>query len=201
MRRETCTRNPILAARMSMTPGRVSLYTGITALAAVLTNRLFFTPFDSLALTQSRSDILAVITGATLVLYGVGKAEIADKKPAVELSGVDIRRGFENGDLVGREVEWAMDALIEAVPNVRSCAVVVDGVGRYLVGRFRGENVAVQVLDGGVVAGAIESGKRAYMADMKVVPVKETEFGFFPENCQVSAPFETKTRRRYGIER
>lgn len=171
---------------MALNTGRASLYGGIGILTAVLTNRLAFTPLDALALTQSRSDILGVITGATLVLYGVGKAEIADRQKAVELSGVDIRKGFnDRADPVVAEIEWAAVALVEAIPNVRSCAVVVNGVGSYFLGRFRESNVRFEVSANGVIDTAMKRGNRAYLADMKTVPVKEIEFGFLPSNCQV----------------
>lgn len=167
------------------TSGRVSLFSGIGVLTAVLTNRLIFTPLDSLALTQSRSDILGVIAGATLVLYGVGKAEIADQKKAVDLSGVDVRQGFGRDDIATAEVEWMAIALLEAIPNVRSCAVIINGVGCYFLGRFRFPNVTADVVEDGVIDRALRSGTRAYLADLKTVPVKETEFGYLPINCQV----------------
>jgi len=167
--------------------GRASLYGGIGILSAVLTNRLVFTPLDSLALTQSRSDIIGVVAGATLVLYGVGRAEILDKKEAVELSGIDVRKGFEGGsNRVTREVELASSALLSSVPNIRSFAVFVGGVGTYFVGRFRNNEVCAVVRENGIIANALNGKERAYLADMKVVPVKEIEFGFLPSNCQVS---------------
>lgn len=169
--------------------GRASIYGGIGLLASVLTNRLVFTPLDSLALTQSRSDIIGVIVGATLLLYGVGRAEIQDKKAAVELSGVDVRRGFDDAnDKLNREVELASSAILAAVPNIKSFAMLVNGVGKYYVGRFRSYDADAIVVEDGVVAKALRNSERAYLADMKVVPVKELEFGFLPSNCQVCLP-------------
>lgn len=169
------------------TTGRASLYGGIGILTALLTNRLVLTPLDFLAQTQSRSDILGVIAGTTLLLYGVGKAEITDSKQAVELSGVDVRRGFEDDSDIRYEVEWAATALLSAIPNVKSCAVFVDGVGRFFLGRFRENEVAATVMTDGVLELAMQKGERVYLADMKTVPVKDVEFGFLPNNCQVGS--------------
>lgn len=170
---------------MQLTLGKTSLYTGIGILAGVLTNRLLLTPLDSLAMTQSRSDILGVITGATLILYGVGKAEIADAKKAVEMGGEFIRQGFTPDDTLSGEVEWAASATFAGVPNIRSFCVIANGVGQFFIGQFRDEEVAAVMVEGGTIDNSIASGKRAYLADMKTVPTKELEFGFLPSNCQV----------------
>lgn len=170
-----------------MSVGRTSLYGGIGVLAAVLTNRLVYSPIDGMTQAQSRSDILGVIAGAALLLYGVGKAEVTDSKQAVELSGVDVRRGF--GDVadiqIGYELEWAAEALVCSIPNIKSCAVFVNGVGRTFLGRFRENEVSAKVIPGGVLELALQKGERAYLADLKTVPVKDVEFGFLPSNCQV----------------
>lgn len=174
-----------IAVSMQLTTGKASLYCGIGVLAGVLTNRLLLTPLDSLAMTQSRSDILGVIAGATLVLYGVGKAEIADVKKAVEMDGQYVRQGFNDSSYIGQEVEWAASAISQGAPNVCSFALVIDGVGKCFIGKFRNSDVEMNVVDNGTISNAMASGKRAYLADMKVVPVKEMEFGFLPSNCQV----------------
>lgn len=171
--------------RMKISVGQASLYGGIGLLTGLLTNRIALTGLDKLSQTQSRSDILGVICGATLLLYGVGKAEIMDGKQAVKLDGVDIREGFDDGDVVSKEVEWTANALLTGVPNLRSFMLVQKGKARFLYGRFAKERGVEEMKDGGVVMTAIEGGKRSYMADMKVVPVRETEFGMFPDNCQV----------------
>lgn len=128
-----------------------------------------------------------MITGATLVLYGVGKAEITDKRAAVELECVDVRQGLDDA---GADVEWAADAVRMGLPNVKSFAYVERGTARAFAGRFRQQVVPkVPIVEGGIIEGALRSGNRAYLADMKVVPVKETEFGFLPQNCQVRSSF------------
>lgn len=179
-----------------MTTGRTSLYSGICILASVLTNRLVFTPLDSIAMAQSRSDILGVITGATLLLYGVGKADIAARqKEAVQLRGVDVRKGFSNDEnrSVGYELEWAAEALLSAVPNIKSCAIFVNGTGWAFLGRFRDQDVTAELSPGGVLDLALKKGERAYLADMKTVPVKDVQFGFLPSNCQVHASYDSRS--------
>ena len=71
--------------------------------------------------------------------------------------------------------------MVRGVPAVRSFVFVVDEkvVGRK--GVFR-EGAEVVVPVGDIVDSAVRKGERAYLADMKVVPVKEVEFGFLPEN-------------------
>lgn len=167
------------------TKARIGLYGGGTVLTSVLTNRLLFTPLDALALTQSRSDIIGVVAGATLLLYGLGRAEILDLKETVDLGGVDVKAGLEEGSALRKEVLWASEALFAATPNIRSCALVVDGEDRFRIGRFRDAKVRASVMEGGIVASALATGNRAYLADLKVVPGKELEFGYLPSNCQV----------------
>eukprot|EP00177_Eucheuma_denticulatum_P006360 GFKZ01011595.1.p1 GENE.GFKZ01011595.1~~GFKZ01011595.1.p1 ORF type:complete len:257 (+),score=25.16 GFKZ01011595.1:249-1019(+) len=174
---------PTIHMNTSPALGRVSLYTGITLLTALLTNRLAFTPLDTLSLTQSRSDILGVLTSATLVLYAVGKAEIAAKpRQAVQLDGFDIRQGFQI-DPTG-ELQWMFTALMAANRNIRSCALFLDQDAVACLGRFRTNHVHATTRQGGVIQTALLDGKRAYLADMKTVPVKDLEFGFLPANCQ-----------------
>lgn len=163
--------------------GRVSLLTGATLLSALLINRLIFTPLDTLAVSQSRSDLLGVVSAATLVLYGVGRADIAARaREAVPLDGFDVRQGIEEGG----EVEWLMEGLMGGNVNVRSCALFVGEAGTCFLGRFRDKVVEGRVVPGGVVDSARREGRRIYLADLKTVPVKEIEFGYLPRDCQVS---------------
>lgn len=165
------------------TAGRLPLFTGASLLSALLINRLIFTPLDTLAVSQSRSDLLGVASAATLVLYGVGRADIAARtRDAVQLDGFDVRQGIEEGG----EVEWLMECLIGGNVNVRSCALFVGEVGKCFMGQFRDNVVEGRVVPGGVVDLARRNGRRVYLADLKTVPVKETEFGYLPRDCQVS---------------
>lgn len=175
---------------MQLSPGRVSLYCGIGVLTGVLGNRILLTPLDSLAMTQSRSDILGIITGTALLLYGVGKAEVNERKQAVEMDGQEVKQGFDSNNLFTSEIEWAATAVMDGIPNIKSVAWVNLDRQKpsYFLGRFKNESVDVRVPEDGVIMTATRSGKRAYLADMKVVPVKEVEFGFLPSRCQVSFP-------------
>lgn len=170
-----------------VTPSRASIYGGIGVLVGVLTNRLLFTPIDAVAQAQARSDILGVISGAALLLYGVGKAEVTDSKSAVDIGGVDICKGFDKvtDKRIGQELEWAAEALLSAIPNIKSFSVFIDGRGEIFLGRFREPDIAANSVRGGVVDLALRKRERAYLADMKTVPVKDLEFGFLPSNCQV----------------
>lgn len=164
--------------------GRLPLLGGTALLSALLINRLVFTPLDTLALSQSRSDIVGVVSAATLVLYGVGRADIAARtRDVVELDGFDVRQGFEEGG----EAEWLMECLMGGNANVRSCALFVGEVGTYFIGRFRERVVDGKVVPGGVVDLARREGRRVYLADLRTVPVKEVEFGYLPRECQVSS--------------
>lgn len=170
---------------MNLATDRVALYCGVGALAGILGNRLFLTPLDNLAMAQSRSDILGIIGGATLVLYGVGKAEIIERKEAVEMDGVEVRRGFDERDVLTKEVEWAAEAVMNGIPNIKSFVWVDRGRGKYFLGRFRSADVSFSAVREGIVETSVKSNKRSYLADMKVVPVRESEFGFLPSKCQV----------------
>lgn len=170
---------------MRISTGKPSFYTGIGVLAAVLINRVFLTPLDNLALTQSRSDIIGVVAGATLVLYGVGKAEITDKRETVDIGGEEVQENIIGEEQVSNEVQWASSAIFKAIPSIQSFTFIKTGRGLFYSGRFRDEKVVISTSDDGIIQQAITSGERAYLADMKIVPVKETEFAFLPKNCQV----------------
>lgn len=172
------------AVTMQVSTGKPAFYGGIVVLVGVLANRIVLTPLDSLAMTQSRSDILGVIAGATLLLYGVGKAEIAVPKKAVEMGGNYVSQGFDNENVITSEIEWVARTIFLGLPNIRSFALV-GGKNQYFLGMFRNTAVKVALSNGETIDNAIKNGKRAYLADMKVVPVKDTEFGFLPTNCQV----------------
>jgi Cofactor assembly of complex C subunit B, CCB2/CCB4 len=126
-------------------------------------------------------------------LYGLGRIELADRRAAVEVGGVDVRDGFLTDDadaaasitLLSNEVLWTATALFDALPNVKSFAVVLNSGKCFRLGRFRSREATPFVAPGGIACRTLETGKRAYLADLKVVPVKEVEFGFLPKNCQV----------------
>jgi hypothetical protein len=166
-------------------PRPVALGGGCAILAAVLLNRALLTPLDALPPPQARGDLLAVSAAAALVLYGLGRAEVAERAAApVDVGGVEVQVGLD-GSGAAAQAAWTARALFKGVPAVRSFALVVDGAEVYRVGRFRDADAAALAPAGGIAAGVMESGRRAYLADLKVVPVREVEFGFLPQLCQV----------------
>ncbi|CAN8068553.1 unnamed protein product [Agarophyton chilense] len=98
------------------------------------------------------------------------------------MGGVDVATGFEGPQ--GSKVERGARALLEGIEGVKSVAVMVKGEGRFFLGKFREEMPVATVQKEGIIWNAFKSGNRSYLADMKVVPVRETEFGFLPKECQ-----------------
>lgn len=171
---------------MRVQPGQYPFYAGVTLLAGLLVNRLLLTPLGNLAINQSRSDIIGVVAGATLLLYGVGKAELSDKREVVEIGGEQIFKNVRKKGPGGEEIIWASRAIFGAIPSIKSFVFIENGEGQFYSGRFRSKDVEVSLKGEGIIARAMATGTRSYLADMKVVPVKETEFSFFPSKCQVS---------------
>lgn len=160
---------------------------GVAFLTAVLVNRVFFTPLDFLPPPQARGDLLAVSASAALILYGVGRADVQEKvREQVEIGGVHVESGYEGPEALANQLDWTARALFKGIPTVRSFALINDGKELCRYGRFRDEEVESEAPAGGIAANALESGKRAYLADLKVVPTAEVELAFLPENCQVS---------------
>jgi hypothetical protein len=101
-----------------------------------------------------------------------------------------------------RQADWTARAIFAAVPPIKSFAVFAGGNEVCRVGMFREgeENDGGLRSDGrlsledcvakesGITAGAIRDGKRAYLADLKVVSAKDVEFAYLPVNCQVRLP-------------
>jgi hypothetical protein len=178
----------------------LALFSGGALLSCFLLNRLFLTPIDAMYPPQARSDILGVIASATLLLYGLGRIELAERRAAVEVGGVDVMDGFQMNDAdtasiaLSNEVVWTATVLFDALPNVKSFALVLNSGKCFRVGRFRSREAIPFVAPGGIALRTLETGKRAYLADLNVVPVKEVEFGFLPENCQVRRCYQSNTK-------
>lgn len=160
---------------------------GVAILAAVLVNRVFFTPLDFLPPPQARGDLLAVSASAALILYGLGRADVAERvREKVEMGGVDVEEGYDGPEVLANQLEWTARALFKGIRTVRSFALIHDGKELCRYGRFRDKQVESEAPAGGIAMTALENRKRAYLADLKVVPTAEVEFAFLPDNCQVS---------------
>lgn len=195
----TCSSRPLLSPNAALT-------TGAALLTTVLTNRLLFTSIDDLYPPQSRSDIIAVIASATLVLYGLGRAEVAERRAAVDMGGVDVVPASDSAfralpDSARAELEWSADAVLDAMPTFKSVAVVVGDATVFRRGRFRAPDSVPVVPAGGIADNVRKSAERAYLADLKVVPVKEVEFAFFPENCQVRCCVRLSRELLHSVDR
>lgn len=171
----------------------LALGSGAVVLTAALLNRALLTPLDALPPPQARGDLLAVAAAAALILYGLGRAEVSEKeREQVDIGGVDVSRGLDGPKDLSRQAEWTAHALFKGIPAVRSFALVKNGRELCRYGRFRDADVEIEVPAGGIAANVLSTGKRAYLADLKVVPTREVEFGFFPENCQVSSALKPR---------
>lgn len=178
-RRDTPLRNGTTRRPQRMSLGKLSLGTGGSLLCVTLLNRLLLTP--TLPSAQSRSDILSVIACGSLILYGLGKLDVTERKSRVEMGGVYGKRVLAKDSAV----EVLLMMLLEGVKAVRSVALVRREGDASYVGRFDCEEPVIGV--GGVVERVWDvEGGRVYMADMNIVPVKSSEFGFLPGDCQVS---------------
>lgn len=185
----------------------LALAGGAVFLTAVLANRVLFTSLEAFYTSQARADILAVIGSATLILYGLGGVAVQERKEAVDVGGIYVELGFDtdanDSDLetcvddsgirmdefklnsVRQEARWVADAIFKGNPSIVSFTLIVNGRELCRLGRFRSHDSESSAPQGGIVASSMQTGERAYLADLKVVPVKEVEFGFLPEKCQV----------------
>lgn len=157
---------------------------GAATLSLALANRILLTGLD-VSPFQARADILGVVCGVSLLLYGAGSAEVAEKGRAVSLQGTQV--GFETTLLgaAAAEARFVVDAALAAVPNFVAAAVFLDGQCVARSGLFRTAGMMEGVAAGALVQGAVTKGEIAYLADLRVVPTKEIEFPFLPEDCQV----------------
>lgn len=167
------------------TRGRVALALGGAGVICIALNRLLFTSPSALSAFQSRSDILAVISSVSLLVYGVGIAELREKRAAVQLDGVALPLLQNLPKQIRSEATWTAQAVLNALSNVKTLVVFLNGECVLRVGIFRTTCNLQQIVPGSIVANAINTGQRAYLADMKVVPTKEVEFSYLPQNCQV----------------
>lgn len=199
---------PLFYASLNDQSRPLALAGGTLLLTSTLANRLFITSLEQFDTAQSQADILTVVGAATLVLYGLGRVSVQESKESVDVGGVDVHVGFETDIKISKfetgndnvtvanpkpsllqrarnEAQWISKTLFASIPSITSFAVLLDGTELCRAGRFRSKDAVSSAPPNGIAANSLETGKRAYLADMKVVPVKEVEFGFLPEKCQV----------------
>lgn len=154
------------------------LYAGLLGGVLLLINRL---TTSNLTPSQSRSDVLAVIESALLILIALLWQQIQPRDPeAVILIGEE---GFflapELPDFVKTELAWATHLLLT---NTVTRTIVVYYQGEVLVRRgILAPNSEVK--PGKILQKVLETGKAIYLVDLKLYPGR-IEFDYLPENTQ-----------------
>jgi len=157
---------------------RLPLFAGGLAGVLLMINRLL-TP--ELTNSQSRSDALAVIVSALLILTGLLWQQVQPRSPdVVNLIGEE---GFELAptlpEFVKTELAWASHLLLT---NTVTRSLVVWYQGKILLRRgILGINPEVK--PGAILQRVVEKQKPVYLVDLKVYPGR-IEFDYLPENTQ-----------------
>ncbi len=157
---------------------QLPIVVGIVAGTLLMVNRLL-TPV--LTPSQSRSDAIAVIISAVLILTGLLWQQIQPRPPeSVSLIGDE---GFElNDDLpevVKTELAWASHLLLT---NTVTRSLVVWHQGQVLLRRgILGSKS--EVTPGTIVKRVIETQKAVYLVKLSLYPGR-IEFDYLPENTQ-----------------
>ena len=144
----------------------------------LLVNRLITTQLTD---SQARSDALAIIEGAVLILVGLLWQQIQPRSPdTVVLIGEE---GFELApdlpDEVKTELAWASHLLLTNTVT-RSLVVYYDGktlLRRGILGK------QPQVEPGAIVQRVLDKQKPVYLVNLSLYPGK-IEFDYLPENTQ-----------------
>jgi len=144
----------------------------------LLVNRLITTQLTD---SQARSDALAIIEGAVLILVGLLWQQIQPRSPdTVVLIGEE---GFELApdlpDEVKTELAWASHLLLTNTVT-RSLVVYYDGktlLRRGILGK------QPQVEPGAIVQRVLDKQKPVYLVNLNLYPGK-IEFDYLPENTQ-----------------
>ncbi|ELS00829.1 Protein of unknown function (DUF2930) [Xenococcus sp. PCC 7305] len=154
----------------------------------LMINRLLTVQLTS---SQSRSDALGIIEGATLLLVGVLWQQIQARTPeAVALVGEPgLELTPELPENIKTELAWASHLLLS---NTVTRSLVVYYDGKTLLRRgILGKNFLVN--PGAIVSKVIEQQKPIYLVSLKLYPGK-VEFDYLPENTQgiICQPIGTK---------
>ena len=144
----------------------------------LLINRLLTAQLTS---SQSRSDALGIIEGATLLLVGVLWQQIQARPPeTVSLigdSGFELEPNLP--DNIKTELAWASHLLLT---NTVTRSLVVYYQGKTLLRRgILGNNSTVT--PGAIVNKVLEQNNPIYLVSLKLYPGK-VEFDYLPENTQ-----------------
>lgn len=154
------------------------LYAGFLGGILLLVNRL---STETLTASQSRSDVLAVIESALLILVGLLWQQIQPRDPdVVDLIGEE---GFflapELPEVVKTELAWASHLLLT---NTVTRSVVIYYQGKVLLRRgILGVNSEVK--PGKILQRVLETSKPIYLVDLKLYPGR-IECDYLPENTQ-----------------
>ncbi len=144
----------------------------------LLINRLFT---DELTLSQSRSDVLAVILASILILTGLLWQQIQPVPPdTVNLIGEEKFELAEDlPENIKIELAWMSHLLLT---NTVTRSLVIFYEGKVLLKRgILGKNPEVKL--GAIAQRVLEKEKPVYLVDVKVYPGR-IEFDYLPENIQ-----------------
>lgn len=144
----------------------------------LLINRLFT---DELTLSQSRSDVLAVILSSILILTGLLWQKIQPIPPdTVNLIGEEKFELAEDlPENIKIELAWMSHLLLT---NTVTRSLVICYEGKVLLKRgILGTNPEVKL--GAIAQRVLEKEKPVYLVDVKVYPGR-IEFDYLPENIQ-----------------
>ena len=157
---------------------RLPIVVGGLGAVLLLINRLYS---PQLTQSQARTDVLAVILSAVLILTGLIWQQVQPRTPdAVELIG---EQGFilapDLSDTIKTELAWASHLLLT---NTVTRCVVVYYQGKILLRRgILGEKS--DVTPGAILKRVLEKHKPVYLVDLKVYPGR-IEFDYLPSNTQ-----------------
>lgn len=166
-------------------PRRVQAFAALggVSLTIALVNRIANTPF--LTPYQARADIVAVVCGVSLLVYAAGAVEVKERGQQVNLEGISIDYESSLDGKADREARFVSQAALSAVKNFTSAAIFIDGICVARRGLFREGTEMKSIKPGEAVRRVVDDNKLGYFADLKTMPTKEIEFGFFPKDRQV----------------
>ena len=166
-------------------PPRVRAFASIggVSLTVALVNRLVNTPI--LTAYQARADIVAVVCGVSLLVYAAGAVEVKERGQRVRLEGTETEFTSLLEGRANSEARFVTQAALNSVQNFTSAAIFVDGRCVARQGIFRNSAPMESLVPGEAVRRVVEDNKLGYFADLRVMPTREIEFGFFPRESQV----------------